>query len=711
MKIVFNIIIFLFLFSSSLYAQPRTILGLYDSTEEFNIQEDYNLIHNNASMVLNHLGFKVRYHDINQGLPEEGALQDVYGILTWFLDSKMVNARNYLQWLIKQIEQERKVVILDSLGAYEDSMTNKEVSIDAVESIFKALQLEYRGNWTDNPFMIEVLEKDSRVVEFERTLEGEAGSYAHIISAHPDNKVYLKLGRTDKEDSESAAVVTTSKGGVAFQGYVLLIDYFSSQMRWRLNPFYFFEEAFGIVGQPRYDTTTLFGKRIFYSHIDGDGIRNFSELGNRKSSGEVIYESILKKYALPTTVSFISAEIDPQYLGSSDIVALAQKMLKLDHVEAGVHGFTHPLDWKRQFTAFAIEGYSVEHEGEEDFNALYPKAKKVIVEKDVYLKREIEDVVKYTNDHLVFPGKKVMVLQWTGNCEPPKEAIDITDRLGIKNINGGDTRLDHFTPSYTTVAPLARQIGGRLQIYSSSANENIYTNGWQGPFYGFRYLTETFQQTEYPSLVDNIPRRVTPINIYYHFYSGEKKISLEALQSVYDYALSQDIIPIFTSEYLSVVDGFFSGKIQRLNDDGWELTNYGLCRTVRLDRSSQWPDLEKSQGIIGYFFWEQYLYIHLKEGNKAILYLSDKPSKKIYLKSASGIVSEWQVDSKKIMFMAKGFKEHYYILANMKPNTSYEVLINFLGKQREERKKIRSNEEGDLKVSLNGAGEMKVEVR
>jgi len=212
MKIILNFLLFLFLFSSILSAQPveypRTILGLYDSTEEFNESEDHNIIHHNAAMVLNYLGMKVRYYDINQGLPNEEKMEDVYGILSWFRDEKMIHAEAYCQWAVQQIQEGKKFVILENMGAYKDTLTDKETPLKMIEEVFKALDLEYQAEWTSNSLVIEVVDKDPRVVEFERTLEKEVGTFEKIISNDQNNKVYLRLKRTDMEDSESAAVVT-----------------------------------------------------------------------------------------------------------------------------------------------------------------------------------------------------------------------------------------------------------------------------------------------------------------------------------------------------------------------------------------------------------------------------------------------------------------------------------------------------------------------
>ena len=129
--------------------------------------------------------------------------------------------------------------------------------------------------------------------------------------------------------------------------------------------------------------------------------------------------------------------------------------------------------------------------------------------------------VKYINETLLPSGKKVRTFFWTGNCEPTPAAVKLCQELGIDNINGGDSIFDRKNPSYTSLAPLGVEVGGYRQIYAPNSNENIYTNEWHGPYYGFKFVLETFGNTESPV-------RIKPINIYYHYYSGERWAALNA---------------------------------------------------------------------------------------------------------------------------------------------------------------------------------------
>jgi len=417
------------------------------------------------------------------------------------------------------------------------------------------------------------------------------------------------------------------------------------------------------------------------------------------------------------TVSYITAEIDPEYMGLPKLVELARKILELDVVEVGVHGFTHPLDWQEQVVSFPIKGYS-----KKDYSLLskektftsdgsYKEGAVATVDQEEYHRREIEQAIQFTNEHLAPENKAVQIYQWTGNCEPAAPAIAMTDRLGVGNINRGDTRFDRSLASYTGVAPLIRQIEGQIQVQTSNANENIYTDGWEAPYDRFAQVIETFQQTEYPTLIQAKPRRVTPMNVYFHFYSGERKASLLAVKEVYDYVQSQKVTPIFTSHYVDVVKGFLSGEMITLPDGGWKLRHFGRDRTVRVDRPDVYPDLNRSKGILGFKQWEEYLYVHLDQGPEATLYLTSQPPQVPYLEESSTVPLNWSISRDRVGFDTRIFGEGVYRFANMKPKASYEVrgTIQENGGQ-VFTKAVMTDLKGTLEVRLEAKGHLRVEI-
>ena len=74
----------------------------------------------------------------------------------------------------------------------------------------------------------------------------------------------------------------------------------------------------------------------------------------------------------------------------------------------------------------------------------------------------------------------------------------------------------------THVAAMGIRKGPYFQVYAPNQNENVYTNHFTGPLYGYERVIETFLLTERPY-------RLKPVNIYFHTYSASRRASLEAL--------------------------------------------------------------------------------------------------------------------------------------------------------------------------------------
>ena len=608
---------------------PRRVLALYKSSEMFSAVEgerpktaSLNEIHLWAQMPLNWLGVMVEYHDVARGLPDEAAMAEYRGVLTWHQTDEIDDPPGYLRWLGAQMRAGRRVVIMGTVGALRDRRTLQTPSLEQLSAALGPSGLEFRGHWTENQRVIELRYKDPRMTEFERKLPPGLPHYQQIVSRRRDNRVHLTLARRDIPDSESHMIVTGPWGGFAAAGYERYQAPLPYGTKWWLNPFAFFEAAFGIADWPRPDVTTLNGRRIFYSHIDGDGMRNASEIRPRTMSGQIILDEILSRYEMPITVSVVAAEVESALLGTAESAALARAMLSRPNVEAGSHSFFHPLDWEKRTRSFDLPGhpYSVE--------------------------KEIAGSIAYIEERLLPPGKRVRIFQWSGATNVTEEPLAVLARLGLPNINGGDPMFDREWPSYATVAPLMRQVGRHWQVYTSASNENLYTNLWTGPFYGFRHVVDTFRNTE-------SPRRVSPINIYYHFYSGERIASLAALRHVYDWVLRQPVAPIFASEYAAMVAGFRTARLAR-TAEGWRIRDHGALRTVRFDGVATGLDLEHSAGVLGWSRHQGSLYVHLEGPGDAHIVLGDRPASTPYLATASHRVSSWRREGGGLGFRLSG---------------------------------------------------------
>ncbi len=660
---------------------PRYVLGLYKSTEISNDVDGQNPknatvneIHRWAQMPLNWLGLMVEYHDIARGLPDERTMSRYRGVVTWFQTEEMAAPLDYLRWLGAQMRAGRRVVILEYLGALRDRRTLRTLDLAVVSDALAPSGLEFRGNWTGNQQVIELRRKDPKMVEFERPLPLGLPSYQQVVSRRLDSRAHLVLARRDLPDSDSHMVVTGPWGGFAAAEYVRVQFPHEPGAQWRLDPFAFFRDALGVEEWPRPDTTTQCGRRIFYSHIDGDGLRNRSEVRPGVSSGQIILDEILSRYGLPTSVSVVAAEVEPTLLGSPEFHELARAIYRLPNVEAGSHSYTHPLDWEKRTRSFPLPAipYSVE--------------------------TETAGSIRYIEERLLPPGKRVRLFQWSGSTRVSEAAIAVLERLGVPNINGGDTMRDREWPSYTRVAPLMRQVGRQWQTYTSASNENLYTNLWTGPFYGFRHVVETFENTEKP-------RRVAPVNVYYHFYSAERVASLASLRHVHEWVGRQPLARLFTSEYLAIVEGFRTTRIAR-DATGWRVWDHGALRTVRFDDTRAPVDLARSQGVLGFVHHQGALYVHLAGPEPALIVLGDRPPQMPYLVQASHRVTAWVREAARVAVSLSGLGPKLIELAGLPADREITVEIRERAGSRRER--ARTGADGHLTVHAGEAADVEV---
>jgi len=537
-------------------SRKRTVLALWDSSELEIKDSSFSEIHQNLEMVLNHYGLKTEFIDISKGVPsnlfKENELDHYRGVVTWFLDDKMKDPINYLMLLQKIRTKNLPLMILGNLGfLIKDQKKNEEFDAKFINKYLNSFGLKYMGDYFDNPMILraEILKK-RRNVEFERKLSNELES-VRMVKRIGRGDTWLKI-KIEGTKLSSDVVFVNPQLTYVQSGYEVFTHPVTFEKQWRINPFEIVKQTFfkkGMELTP--DITTLYGNRTFYTHIDGDGFINISLIDRKSYSGEVIMKDILNHYKLPTMASIIVAEVSPKYLGNKRIEKKVRSMFSLSNVEGASHTFTHPMSWSLRPSFAERKMYLGEKEALKHKGPIvgYP-IKNYVMSYD----KEVIGSLDYINKNLMPKEKKARTLLWSGSCMPPLAAFQFLDGYNYLNMNGGDGKFDGPNASYTGLSPLYRNVGGYIQVYSSNANENLYTNLWEGPYSGFREVIEAFKNTEKPI-------RVRPINIYYHFYSGERVSSIKALKETYDYALSQKINPIFPTRYIQMVHGWINTVI------------------------------------------------------------------------------------------------------------------------------------------------------
>ena len=396
-----------------------------------------------------------------------------------------------------------------------------------------------------------------------------------------EGEVHVEL--RDSRGQRLTPVVTGSWGGLALDPYVHDVG-FESRVRWVLDPFAFLTRALDLEPIPAPDFTTESGRRLLFVHIDGDSFVSQAEMPGRRYAGEVVLREFLRRYDLPTTVSIVEYDTSPEgkYKDQSPkLESIAKAIFKLPHVEVASHTFSHPFSWAR-----AAKGERTRSADSADPVGLDVPGYRYSAN------REVGGSVRYINERLAPKEKPVSMFLWSGDALPGPDAMREVATLKIANMNGNNAENPRELPTLSQVPSLGRYVDGLLHVYGQAHNENVYTTEWTSRFYGFRDVIDGFRFSE-------APRRLKPINIYYHFYSATKPAGITALHEVYKYALEQESLPIYASEMVSKAEDFHRVTFARRIDGAWELRGLGTLRTLRLDRRLGWPDLNNSNGVAG----------------------------------------------------------------------------------------------------------------
>lgn len=588
---------------------PRKVLMIQNGADS-----EYDLINTQGlrfgTMPLNYLGYTVEYLDARQPLPAYPLAGRYAGVAVWLDKPTGKEGKSLAAWLEKQVAAGVPVALLG------------EMDFLLAGGAAKRLGLKYSTPPIGRaPLRITRRESIARF-EVDPVQERQTFFSLQAIGGKP------LLTLTDDRDNSQEAVAITPWGGYAINPHVL-VDRLGVQrnkegegdggknVRWVINPIEFMRQALKLPDMPVPDVTTESGRRLLMVHMDGDGFASKAEFPGAPYAAEVLRDRILKKYPLPATISVIQGEIAPNGMYpalSSTLEKIARSIFAMPQVEIASHSFSHPFSWEM--------ASQKNKTGDESYHLSIPG---YIFD----LQSEIPGSIRYIESRLAPPGKRVKVFLWTGNCNAGADALELTERSGVLNMNDGDTLITRSNPSLALVAPLGVAKKGRFQVYAPNQNENVYTNNWTGPFYGYERVIETFELT-------GAPFRLKPIDIYFHTYSASKPASLNALDKVFRWALEQETTPVQASDYIRKVLDFNHLVVAR-SPDGWRVRGAENLRELRAPAALGQPDLGASRAVAGFNRHGDNLYLHLAD-SEADIRLRPDAADTPYLVSANARV-------------------------------------------------------------------------
>jgi polysaccharide biosynthesis protein PelA len=659
-----------------LAVKPRHLLVLFGnrSTELANSihYPTDSFVAKNVQMVVEWLGYEVDYLNASLEMPPASLDPKYCGII---LDRELQLPPDkegaLADWLLGQKANGVKLIFLGEIH-FNDEATQSR--------ILKALEVQGSGDLLIRPQHLGIQSLAEGMMSYETKLRLRPQNLRDL-KAPPGAEVYLSLSVTSQnQDYTFQPIFTTSWGGMALDPF-LGFQRPDFHELWLCDPFKFFSAALGVDDGPVPDTTTRDGLRVLYSHIDGDGFGNKSLVETGKRSAEIIRDQVIKAFPIPITLSIIEAEIRGRLVGQKPgdeeiLKEIARSIFALTNVQAGSHTYTHPFYWMDgDRTAAAYE--------ERNLILAAPHR-----QADVDFNREIAGSVKFIDEELLPPGKKVSVFLWSGNCRPPPEAVRLTRELGIENMNGGQTLISARYPSITSVSPRAISWGGEIQVYAANQNENEFNDNWKGPFHGgYIHTIETFKRTE-------TPRRLKPMNIYYHLYCGDYPDATKVLRQVYEFALAQPAHALTASAYAEIVRDSRATTIVKQSDRRWILMNQGRLRTFRIADTGVSPDLFASKGVTGFKSGPNGLYIHTDGSPKVELALSSSPRRHPYLVSSSAEIRFQKLLPEMVAFTVADLRPIRVELGGLPADAELSVVVN------QQSRLLRSSGEGRLTLAL-----------
>jgi hypothetical protein len=382
---------------SSKNAIKREIFTLVDESK---VDRTLLEAHQYGALVFEYMGYIQKLHDINQGLPNPEKMNHYAGVVIWLRDY-YAKPQELIEWAVRVKKMGIKLVFVSNFGLNANYALLKDLGIEVVSKDEQKRKLIHQDKIMG--------------FEIEPSLT-PSGIEIHTKSKNP----LLVYRHQDKKSSTPAAL--TSWGGYAVgDAFMMTIN---NDNLWVINPFEFFKKALALKDLLVPDVTTQNGKRLLFTHVDGDGIMNRVEGDFGYYSGDAILNKILKVYKIPHSISVIGAEISPQGLYpklSKDLMKIAKQMYALENVEPATHTFTHPFFWGK-----------IQNDNLDEQYRLKPKEYKFSLSSE--LSKPLEDINIYLD-----PKHKAKSVFWSGDCAPRVNALKFAQKNHILN-----TQLSHI---------------------------------------------------------------------------------------------------------------------------------------------------------------------------------------------------------------------------------------------------------------------------
>lgn len=391
---------------------------------------------------------------------------------------------------------------------------------------------------------------------------------------------------------------------------------------------------------PAVDTTTRDGRRVFFSHISGEGFTRPSALPGFTMCAEVMRQRILKRFYLPFTVAVCEADLRGWRPGQNPADAprneqLARSIYEMPNIAAASNSFSTPAHWS---VGESISGPLNEH------------AKSA--RRDV--QREVAGSMTYIHNKLLPAGKSVSLMLWPDFAPPTPEALSFCGSIGVQSLtrtrHGGDSVLELVSSAPQYAAGMDHSMS--TEVFASTRAS----------------VTPKEQLAHFQSTV--AARRTTPVAVGSSFLDAQNGEKLADLEKLLDWCVEQPLRAMPAAQYAASVRDAMQTRILRVAENHWIVLNGGQARTLRLPASCGVLDLGRSRGISGYAVHGDQIYIHTLGRPRSEIVLSREKSETpdLHLVECSAHIEFYEMASRRAIFKVHDWRPVEVVLGGFEPH-------------------------------------------
>lgn len=404
------------------------------------------------------------------------------------------------------------------------------------------------------------------------------------------------------------------------------------------------------------DTSTLAGRRIFLSTVQGEGFCEPSWLPGGRLCAEVLREELEKMPGLPVTVAVAEADIrgwsaasEPAEAGRYE--AAARALFALPQVEPAANTLSRPAAWQP---------------GEFQPGPL----RAVIPESRFDLEREIAGSLDFVRRRLTPPGKSADFLLWPQGGAPGAEALALLSAQQALHLP------DSWQPGWCLGGTEANAAPGAPAPAPAAPDDP-------------EALAAAWVQSQGGAGQE---RRAGPAHLAFSFADLRKPVNVQALRRIWAWCAEQPLHPMTAAGYARFLADSEAARVYPLGENHWRVISSGRALTLRLPAARGLPDLARSFGVRGYRVEAGQLYLHLagREVSEIVLRAAGETAPHLHLVEADRLLDFQTLRPDSARFRVQGRDPARVTLGGLAPGAWYQ--INASGAQA----RLQAGETGEL---------------